>query len=186
MARRKKLDETPPRVRNLIALDAALIMRRLGARRDEMFTLFSRLRSREPMLSTIATRFTSATFHDLVHLPEKEQAVVHGFYERLDEMRWYFTYTEDMPSTVQQTFTALHRRLEEAYRLLVVALGPPVQGGEGLLHRRLEEAYRLLVVALGPPVTPDVAVVEAEPVRSEDTEKTELTPPLRKRSSPAA
>jgi hypothetical protein len=161
MARRKKLDETPPRVRNLIALDAALIMRRLEARRDEMFTLFSRLRSREPMLSTIATRFTSATFHDLVHLPEKEQAVVHGFYERLDEMRWYFMYTEDMPSTVQQTFTALHRRLEEAYRLLVVALGPPV--------------------------TPDVAVVEAEPVRQEEpAEKTELTRPLRKRSSPAA
>jgi hypothetical protein len=161
MARRKKLDETPDRVRNLIALDAALIMRRLGARRDEMFTLFSRLRSREPMLSTIATRFTSATFHDLVHMPEKEQAVVHGFYERLDEMRWYFTYTEDMPSTVQQTFTTLHRRLEEAYRLLVVALGPPV--------------------------TPDVAVVEAEPVRPEETaEKTELTRPLRKGSSPAA
>jgi hypothetical protein len=41
-----------------------------------------------------------------------------------------------LPSTVQQTFTALHRRLEEAYRLLVVALGPPV--------------------------TPEVAVVEAE------------------------
>ncbi|HVG63181.1 MAG TPA: hypothetical protein VNA24_31750 [Hyalangium sp.] len=161
MARRKKLDETPDRVRNLIALDAALIMRRLEARRDEMFTLFSRLRSREPMLSTIATRFTSATFHDLVHLPEKEQAVVHAFYERLDELRWYFTYTEDMPSTVQQTFTALHRRLEEAYRLLVVALGPPV--------------------------TPDVAVVEAEPVRQEEAvEKTELTRPLRKRSSPAA
>jgi hypothetical protein len=161
MARRKKLDETSDRVRNLIALDAALIMRRLGARRDEMFTLFSRLRSREPMLSTIATRFTSATFHDLVHMPEKEQAVVHGFYERLDEMRWYFTYTEDMPSTVQQTFTTLHRRLEEAYRLLVVALGPPV--------------------------TPDVAVVEAEPVRPEETaEKTELTRPLRKGSSPAA
>ena len=40
MARRKKLDETPARVINLIALDAALIMRRLEARRDEMFTLF--------------------------------------------------------------------------------------------------------------------------------------------------
>jgi hypothetical protein len=163
MARRKKHDETPDRVRNLIALDAALIMRRLGARRDEMFTLFSRLRSREPMLSTIATRFTSATFHDLVHLPEREQAVVHGFYERLDEMRWYFTYTEDMPSTVQQTFVALHRRLEEAYRLLVVALGPPV--------------------------TPDAAVVvEAQPVRPEPgpSNSVALAKAPRKRPSPAA
>ena len=137
-------------------------MRRLEARRDEMFALFSRLRSREPMLTTIATRFTSATFHDLVHLPERDQAVVHGFYERLDEMRWYFTYTEDMPSTVQQTFIALHRRLEEAYRQLVVALGPPV--------------------------TPDAAVVvEAEPVRQEPpSTEVALARPSRKRSSPAA
>ncbi|WP_037583046.1 hypothetical protein [Stigmatella aurantiaca] len=143
MARRKKTDdETAHRVRNLIALDAALIMRRLEARRDEMFVLFSRLRSREPMLTTLATRFTSATFHDLVHLPEREQAVVHGFHERLDEMRWYFTYTEDMPSTVQQTFGVLYRRLEEAYRQLVVALGPPVS-------------------------SQGTVVVEAEPVRRE-------------------
>jgi hypothetical protein len=126
MARRKKPeDESARRVRNLIALDAALIMRRLEARREEMFALFSRLRSREPMLTTLSTRFTSATFHDLVHLPESEQAVVHGFHERLEEMRWYFTYTEDMPGTVQQTFSVLYRRLEEAYRQLVVTLGPP-------------------------------------------------------------
>ncbi|HEX8699098.1 MAG TPA: hypothetical protein VF815_09705 [Myxococcaceae bacterium] len=161
MARRKKPDEMPARVRNLIALDAALIMRRLEARREEMFVLFSRLRSREPMLSPIATRFNSATFHDLVHLPEKEQAVVHAFHERLDEMRWYFTYTEDMPSTVQQTFSALYRRLEDAYRLLVVALGPPV--------------------------TPDGAVVvEAQPVRPEPPSN-EVTlakaRPVRKRSA---
>ena len=162
MARRKKLDETPARVRNLIALDAALIMRRLEARREEMFTLFSRLRSREPMLSTITTRFNSATFHDLVHLPEREQAVVHGFHERLDEMRWYFTYTEDMPSTVQQTFVALYRRLEEAYRQLLVALGPPVP--------------------------PDGAVVvEAEPVRAAPpSSEVGLARPARKRQSPAA
>jgi hypothetical protein len=162
MARRKKLDETPARVRNLIALDAGLIMRRLQARRDEMFVLFSRLRSREPMLTTITTRFNSATFHDLVHLPEGEQAVVHGFHERLDEMRWYFTYTEDMPSTVQQTFIALYRRLEEAYRLLLVALGPPL--------------------------TPDAAVVvEAEPVRPQaPAPKAALARPSRKRASPAA
>jgi hypothetical protein len=161
MARRKKLDETPARVRNLIALDAALIMRRLEARRDEMFMLFSRLRSREPMLTTITTRFNSATFHDLVHLPEREQAVVHGFHDRLDEMRWYFTYTEDMPSTVQQTFAALYRRLEEAYRVLVVALGPPV--------------------------TPDAAVVvEVVAVRQEGRPtEVALARPSRKRQSPA-
>lgn len=126
MARRKAADETAARVRNLISLDAANIMRRLEARRDEMIALFSRLRSREPMLATLATRFTTATFHDLMSLSVREQAVVNQFYERLDELRWYFTYTEHMPSTAQQTFSALHRRLEEAHRELVAVLGPPV------------------------------------------------------------
>ena len=88
MARRKQADENTARVRNLLALDAANIMRRLEARRGEMFVLFSRLRSREPMLSTISTRYTSATFHELVHLPILEQSVVDHFYECLDVLCW--------------------------------------------------------------------------------------------------
>jgi hypothetical protein len=124
--RRKQVDETTARIRNLIALDAANIMRRLDERRGEMFALFSRLRSREPMLSTISSRYTAATFQELIHLPVLEQSVVDQFYECLDALRWYFTYTEDMPSTAQQTFNTLHRRLEEAYRKLVATLGPPL------------------------------------------------------------
>ena len=146
MARRKKADdEATLRVRNLISLDAANIMRRLEARRSEMFALFSRLRSREPMLSTLATRYASATFHDLVHLPVREQSVVDHFYECLDALRWYFTYTEDMPSTAQQTFNTLHRRLEEAHRKLVATLGHPVSPDgttvvEGEVLRRADKA----------------------------------------------
>ena len=126
MARRKKAEEMAARVRNLLAMDAAGIMRRLDARSDEMFALFSRLRSREPLLVTIASRYASGAFEQLIHLPEQEQAVVDFFYGRLDELRWYFTYTEDMPGTAQLIFTKLHKRLEEAYRVLVVTLGPPV------------------------------------------------------------
>lgn len=126
MARRKKADEMAARVRNLLAMDAASIMRRLEARRDEMFNLFSRLRSREPLLETIASRYADGAFEHLLHLPEQEQAVVDRYYSTLDEMRWYFTYTEDMPGTAHVNFTKLHKRLEEAYRVLVVTLGPPV------------------------------------------------------------
>ena len=126
MARRKKADEMASRVRNLLAMDAAGIMRRLDARKDEMFALFSRLRSREPLLDTITSRYASGAFDQLIHLPEQEQAVVDHFYGRLEELRWYFTYTEDMPGTAQIIFSKLHKRLEEAYRVLVVTLGPPV------------------------------------------------------------
>ncbi|GHH03003.1 hypothetical protein JJE73_24105 [Comamonas sp. JC664] len=114
------------RVRNLLAMDAAGIMRRLDARKDEMFALFSRLRSREPLLDTITSRYASGAFDQLIHLPEQEQAVVDLYYARLEELRWYFTYTEDMPGTAQLIFSKLHKRLEEAYRVLVVTLGPPM------------------------------------------------------------
>jgi hypothetical protein len=145
MARRKQADEVSARVRNLVALDAANIMRRLDTRRSEMFVLFSRLRSREPMLSTLSTRYSSATFNDLLHLPVREQSVVDHFYECLDALRWYFTYTEDMPSTAQQTFSTLHRRLEEAHRKLVTTLGLPVSPDgvtvvEGEVLRRADAA----------------------------------------------
>ena len=130
MPRRKKADEEAIRVRNLIALDSGNIMRRLAARSEEMMNLFSRLRSREPLLSTIASRFPSATFHDLVCLPVHEQAVVNTFYECLDEMRWYFTYTEDMPLTARQVAEGLVRRLEEAHRQLIVVIGPAARADQ--------------------------------------------------------
>ncbi|MFB1482152.1 hypothetical protein [Corallococcus sp. RDP092CA] len=165
MARRKKAEETSARVRNLLALDAAGIMRRLAARRDEMFLLFSRLRSRDPLVETVASRYADGAFAQLIHLTEQEQAVVDHFYARLDELRWYFTYTEDMPGTAHQTFGALHRRLEESYRLFVETLGLPVQ--------------------------PDgTRVVNAEAVRREDTapEATPvaLAPVSRRRRAPPA
>ncbi|RKH00049.1 hypothetical protein D7V97_30800 [Corallococcus sp. CA053C] len=165
MARRKKAEETTARVRNLLALDAAGIMRRLAARREEMFILFSRLRSRGPLLETVASHYAEGAFIQLIHLTEQEQAVVDHFYSRLDELRWYFTYTEDMPGTAHQTFIALHRRLEESYRLFVETIGLPVQ--------------------------PDgVRVVNAEAIRHEET-AVEPTPvalvplPRRRRAPPA-
>ena len=159
MARRKKAEEMAARVRNLLAMDAAGIMRRLEARRDEMFTLFSRLRSREPLLGTIASRYASGAFEQLIYLPEQEQAVVDHFYERLDELRWYFTYTEDMPGTAQLIFTKLHKRLDEAYRVLVVTLGPPVP----------PDGSRVVDVQAvrheGPPSTETALVRPASPAR---------------------
>ncbi|WP_223759876.1 hypothetical protein [Myxococcus sp. RHSTA-1-4] len=76
MARRKKAEEMAACVRNLLAMDAVGIMRRLDARRDEMFALFSRLRSREPLLGTIASRYGTGAFEHLIHLFEQEQAVI--------------------------------------------------------------------------------------------------------------
>jgi hypothetical protein len=141
MPRKRRAEEMGLRLRHLIALDAATVMRRLESRREEMFALFSRLRTREPLLSSLSTRFTSATLGELLELSVREQAVVHHFYERLEEMRWYFTYTEDMPGTVQQRFETLQRRLTEAYRGVLAALGPPLApDGESVVEGEVVHA----------------------------------------------
>lgn len=125
-ARRKtRADERADQVRHLIALDATNVLRRLAARHDEMVTLFSRLRSRAPLLETIASTFQTAEFEALAGLTRKEQTAVNAFYESLDELRWYLQYTEDMPLMVRKTATQHLLRLQRVYALLVAALGTP-------------------------------------------------------------
>lgn len=113
------------RVRHLIALDAANVMRRLESRLPEMVALFSRLRDRAPMLQTVHSWFTSADFADLALLEPAELLAVNGFYEELAELRWYMQYTEDMPTTVQSTVVARGKRLVEAHARLVGVIGAP-------------------------------------------------------------
>src|SRR5512140_2628852 len=130
MARRKHKAEDPSaRVRNLVAIDATNVMRRLAARREEMVTLFSRLRQREPMLETVESWFGSIGFGELCALPARSQAAVNAFYESLGELRWYLQYTEDMPLTVRKTALQHQRRLEVAYARLIEVLGAPDPDG---------------------------------------------------------
>ena len=128
-ARSSRLANPPERVRHLIALDAANVVRRLAQRQEEMVALFSRLRDRSPMLETVHSWFDSAGFPDLVLLEPGEQAVVNAFYEELGELRWYFQYTEDMPNTVLTTVAARVKRLGEAHARLVGIIGAPEEHG---------------------------------------------------------
>ncbi len=128
--RRKKrtLDEAA-RVRHLVSVDAANVMRRLRARQGEMVKLFSRLRDRGPLLGVIHSWYWSITFAELKVVEPFEQKAINEFYEMLGELRWYLQYTEDMPVQVALRITTLARQLEGFYRRLVEAIGPP--DGEG-------------------------------------------------------
>ena len=113
------------RVRHLIALDAANVVRRLNLRRMEMVSLFSRLRDRTPLLMSIDSWFSSISFGDLALLEPGEQRAVNQFYECLAELRWYLMYTEDMPLQVQRRVDARAGDLEAHHRLLMAVLATP-------------------------------------------------------------
>lgn len=117
------------RVRHLIALDAQAVLTRLQSRQEAMVGLFSRLRDRGPLLSTLQSHFSSIGFSQLACLKPHEQLAVARHYELLFELTWYAQYTEDMPGTVQQRLQAYVAKLEQSHRALVAVLGPADGGG---------------------------------------------------------
>jgi hypothetical protein len=127
--RKPKPLEAAERVRHLLSLDAANLMKRLLVRQTEMVALFSRMRSRAPMLEAVRTWFGTVTFGELVVLEPVEQRAVSHFYEVVDEVRWYLEYTEDMPGTVLQKLAKRVVQLEKAHRALVEVIGPPHADG---------------------------------------------------------
>lgn len=130
------------RVKNLLGLDAQGVMERLAARRDAMIELFSRHRDREALLGPLRTS-GPASFEALALLEPAEQSVAVAFYEELDRLRWYFRYTDDMPSTAQQVFERHLRRLQAAHAGLAALLGrgepppaDPAEPGQAARRRR--------------------------------------------------
>jgi hypothetical protein len=120
------------RVRNLVALDAQNVMRRLEERREEMIANFSRHRDRESLLAPLRSWVPGASFAEMVLLPPAQQTAASAFYEELDGLRWYFRYTNDMPSTAAHRLAQHWRRLGAAFVELVRVLGPPEDAPEGV------------------------------------------------------
>ena len=137
MARRKKKVDLPARIRHLLALDAANLMRKLTDRRDEMVTLFSRLRDREPLLVAAHSWFTTITFGELAVLDPAEQKAASAFYEKIADLRWYMQYTQDMPQRLQQRLDQYLRELEETHQALTLAIGPPDAKGEPVVDAKV-------------------------------------------------
>lgn len=121
-------------MRHLLSLDAQRVMQRLTAKQDEAVGLFSRLRTREALIELCRSDFMTAPFAELSKLEPKEQAATAAFHDALHELRWYVSYTEDMPSTVKVTVAQYVRRLDELHHALRVTLGPP----EALGHRVID------------------------------------------------
>jgi len=110
------------RVRTLLSLDAGAVMRRLESRQQAMVQAFSRHRDRQALLRTIHSRFDGAGFEELVQLTPAQQEAASRFYEILDDLSYYFTYTEDMPGSAAEKIKSFMGDLRSAHRDLEAAL----------------------------------------------------------------
>lgn len=119
---RRSLPDASVRTMHLVALDATSLLRRLEERHLEMLSAFSRLRDREGLLATMRCFGLSARFEDLAVVGPEVQDAVTRFYDLVDDLRWYFQFTTDMPGTLAQKFADHRRRLAEAHGELTRAL----------------------------------------------------------------
>ena len=61
---------------------------------------------------------------------------MHGFHDVLHELRWYVSYTEDMPSTVKTTVSQYVRRLGELRHAVNATIGAPDGDGHPVIEAK--------------------------------------------------
>ena len=120
-------EERSQRLRRLLLLEIRRILEDLEAREALLLELWGRERIRAPFLETAFSRYRSLGFPDLMLLGIPEVEALERFARELDDLRFYFAYTQDMPQAVRAVFRGALVRLQEAGRNAMSALG-----GEGL------------------------------------------------------
>ena len=116
-------DDRTDRLKLLLALEISRIVRDLGERHDFLVTVWSRMRRREAFLETVFSRWRTLGLTDLVGLDAPTLLLVDTFYDELDQLRIYLSYTEDMPVTLSDHFALRLRRLRQRAAPALDALG---------------------------------------------------------------
>lgn len=115
--------ERASRIRKLLALEISRIVEDLDVRRDFLLEMWSVHRKREPFLDTLFSRWTTLGFPLLAELETEEITVVDTFYRELEELRLYFSFTQDMPTTMGDRYDWMLTRLQAYGELALEALG---------------------------------------------------------------
>lgn len=113
--------DLPDRLRRLIALEIDRIVEDLELRREFLLDIWSRHRDRGPLLDTIFARWRTLAMSDLALVDVDAVVACEAFYRELDELRLYFMFTEDMPTTMGERYAEALTRVA-AYGALAVQL----------------------------------------------------------------
>jgi hypothetical protein len=91
---------------------------RLVFRRAEYIEIFALKRTREHFEDIFYSRFQTASIEDLSHCSQDIIAALDEFYSHIDDLKWYFNHTEDMPATVEEKVERELKSLEKSYEKL--------------------------------------------------------------------
>jgi hypothetical protein len=118
------------RIALLLVFEIQRIVRHLRIRRTMLVKTWSRFRAREPFLETMFSRWRTLDLRDLALLPEHVHQPLEMFFEELDDFRYYVSFTDDMPTTLEDQYDVSLARLTDAAENAVHALGYAFDGSE--------------------------------------------------------
>ena len=163
-------EERAERLRKLLALEVARVLEDLELRRDLLLELWGRTRDRSIFLDTVHSRWKTLGFPELTLLETETVAALDTFFRELEELRFYFRFTEDMPVHLADTYELGIVRLEAVGRYAIDALGgvpelPMIEFPEDLPEAAEEEEVTTLET------TPSAKLKAAEAAAAEARSK---------------
>jgi hypothetical protein len=113
--------DLPERLRRLLAMEIDRVVEDLEVRREFLLETWSRHRDRGPFLDAVFTRWRTLSMTDLALVESEAVVACEAFYRELDELKLYFQFTQDMPTTMDERYRDALVRIS-AYGALAVQL----------------------------------------------------------------
>ena len=110
-----RLDEQAQRVLLLIKNDSKRLYERVQLRAPEYMLIFKQKRTHQHFREIYNHRYEHTSVSELKLLSQELIVALDSFYSKVDEIRWYLYYTEDMPTTVEDNLYRSLGHLEKVF-----------------------------------------------------------------------
>jgi len=111
------------KLETVIAIEVLRIIEDIGHRREFLVEVWSRHRTRAPLLDTVFTRWNTLGFLELRELDTETAVFLDAFHREVERLRLYLGFTEDMPATLDHRIHVMHERLTELGDKVIETVG---------------------------------------------------------------
>lgn len=103
----------------IVQEDMQELMRRLNARMEDGFRIFSQKRTRNHFEQIFFSRYKTFSMEILKDINAENYQDVISFYENIDDLYWYLMSTEDMPAMVETNVRSTLKKINSLYAMAI-------------------------------------------------------------------
>ena len=108
------------RIYLLLKLDSTRLLGRIKGRAPEYMQIFSSRRTREHFSEIFKTKYSDIAIGDLKECGEEVLLGLDQFYGKVDDLHWYLSCTQEMPSTVEENLMQRVVDIEKSHQSLLL------------------------------------------------------------------